>query len=135
MTRARTQHPHGANGLNRPKAGGEHTDALETGMPHDVKSKGAGPATAGTGVKPAGSPNHLEHGSFPEPGEETAGGGGHNHRVLPPPSKEAAGPIGKRGVGNARGVVGDGRGTSGKFRGTMGGGAMGEPRAKGTMGS
>ena len=135
MTRARTQHPHGANGLTRPKAGGEHTDALEKGMPHDVPSKGAGPEHTGSGVKPSSSPNALEHTDYPEPGEGTGGGGGHNHRILPTPSKEAAGPIGRRGTGNARGVIGDGRGASNHFRGTMGGGAMGEPKAKGTMGS
>lgn len=130
--------PKSPHGSSHPKAGGEHTDALESGMPHDVKSKGAGPATSGTGVKPSSSPNALEHGDYPEPGEGTSGGGGTNHRVLPTPSKEASGPIsghGSRGTGNARGVIGDGRGASNHFRGTMGGGATGEPKAKGTMGS
>lgn len=120
----------------KPKAGGEHTDALESGKPHDVASKGAGPEHTGTGVKPASSPNALEHADYPEPGEGSGGGGGHNHRVLPTPSKEASGPIGgRRGTGNARGVIGDGRGASNSFRGTMGGGATGEPKSKGTMGS
>lgn len=129
--------PKSPHGSSHPKAGGEHTDALESGMPHDVKSKGAGPATQGTGVKPSSSPNALEHGDYPAPGEGTAGGGAHNHRVLPTPSKEDAGPIGgERGPGNVlRGVIGDGRGASGKFRGTMGSGASGEPKHKGTMGS
>lgn len=127
--------PKSPHGLSHPKAGGEHSDALESGMPHDAPSKGAGPAHTGQGIKPSSSPNRLERGDFPEPGQETSGGGGHNHRVLPPPSKEAAGPIGRRGVGNVRGVVGEGRGASNKFRGTMGDGASGEPPYKGTMGS
>lgn len=127
--------PKSPHGLSHPKAGGEHTDALEHGMPKDVKSQGAGTATAGTGVKPASSPNRLEKADYPEPGEDTGGGGGHNHRVLPTPSREAAGPIGRRGTGSVKGVVGNGRGASNKFRGTMGGGASGEPPYKGTMGS
>lgn len=87
------------------------------------------------GVKPSSTENELEKGDYPEPGEGTGGGGGHNHRILPTPSKEAAGPIGgSRGIGNAKGVIGDGRGSSGKYRGTMGDGAKGEPKYKGTMG-
>jgi hypothetical protein len=135
MTRANTERPHTSGRTSHPKAGGEHSDALEHGMPTDRHSAGAGTANAGTGVKPSSSPNHLEHADYPEPGEQTAGGGGHNHRILPTPSKEAAGPIGDRSVGNASGVIGGGRGSSGKFRGTMGDGAgPGEPKYKGTMG-
>lgn len=127
--------PKSPHGMSHPKAGGEHTDALEKGLPHDVHSKGAGTVSAGTGVKPSASPNELEHGDYPAPGEETTGGGAHNHRGLPPPSKEAAGPIGgNRGTGNAQGIIGGGRGSSGKFRGTMGDGAKGEPKYKGTTG-
>lgn len=137
MTRANTERPRGSGHTSHPKAGGAHTDALEHGMPHDVRSQGAGTVEGGTGVKPSSSPNHLEHGDYPAPGQETTGGGAHNHRGLPPPSKEAAGPISGetgRGTGNARGIIGGGRGSSGKYRGTMGGGAMGEPKYKGTMG-
>jgi len=120
----------------KPRPGGAHKDALESGKPHDVASRGAGPSHTGQGVKPASSPNRLERGDFPEPGEGTSGGGGTNHRVLPPPSKEAAGPVGRRGTGNIiNGVIGGGRGASNKFRGTMGDGASGEPPYKGTMGS
>lgn len=133
MTRATTEHP-ARHRDSHPKTGGEHEDALEKGLPHDMHSKGAGTATAGTGVKPSSSENALEKGDYPAPGEDTSGGGGHNHRILPTPSKEAAGPIGGRGVGNAQGVIGDGRGASGKYRGTMGDGATGEPKCKGTMG-
>jgi hypothetical protein len=120
---------------DKPKAGGAHIDALESGKPHDVKSQGAGTANAGVGVKPSSSPNRLERGDFPAPGEDASGGGGHNHRVLPTPSKEGSGPVGGRGIGNYAGVVGGGRGSSGKFRGTMGDGATSEPKSKGTMGS
>lgn len=123
--------PNSPHGFSHPKAGGEHEDALEHGMPHDERSQGAGPAEGGVGVKPSSSANHLERAEYPEPGEETSGGGAHNHRSLPPPSKEAA--SGNRGIANVRGVIGDGRGASGKFRGTMGGGEV-EPKAKGVMG-
>lgn len=121
MTRANTE---------RPKAGGEHSDALESGLPSDRKSEGAGTEHTGTGVKAASSENRLEKGDYPEPGEGTSGGGGTNHRVLPTPSKEDAH---SRGMQNARGVMGGGRGESGKFRGTMGGGEV-EPKAKGCIG-
>lgn len=117
-----------------PKRGGGHTDALEHGKPGDKRSEGAGSANEGVGVKPSSSPNHLERADYPEPGEETSGGGGHNHRGLPPPSKESSGPIGGRGIGNARGFIGSGQNTSGKYRGTMGDGEV-EPKSKGTMGS
>lgn len=127
--------PKSPHGSSHPKAGGEHSDALEKGMPTDRKSEGAGTANAGVGVKPASGENRLEKGDFPEPGEDTAGGGGHNHRILPTPSKEASGPIGGRGVGNARGVIGGGRGSSGKYRGTMGDGeTSSSSKCKGTIG-
>lgn len=126
--------PNSPHGLTHPKAGGEHEDALEHGMPSDKRSEGAGTSDEGVGVKPSTSANHLERADYPEPGEETSGGGGHNHRSLPAPSRESAGPIGRRGIGNVRGVVGDGRGASGKYRGTMGDGEV-EPKGKGTMGS
>lgn len=134
MTRATTEHPSRHRDAH-PKAGGEHEDALEHGMPHDKHSEGAGTANAGTGVKPSGSENRLEKGDYPQPGEDTAGGGAHNHRILPTPSKEAAGPIGGRGVGNARGVISGGRGSSGKYRGTMGDGeSPSSSKSKGTTG-
>jgi hypothetical protein len=122
MTRANTE---------RPDKGGGHTDALESGMPSDRKSEGAGPAGEYQGIKPSSSPNRLEKGDYPEPGDDTAGGGAHNHRILPPPSAEDAG---GRGSANAKGVIGDGRGLSGKFCGTMGDGAKGEPKGKGYVG-
>jgi hypothetical protein len=125
--------PHSPHGSSHPKAGGEHEDALEHGMPHDRHSEGAGAANQGVGVKPSGSPNELERGDYPEPGTDTAGGGAHNHRILPPPSKEAA--SGGRGTMNARGATGEGgRGASGKFRGTMGDGEKGPTKYKGCVG-
>lgn len=117
-----------------PKRGGGHTDALEHGMPSDSRSEGAGKANEGVGVKPSSSPTELERADYPEPGEGVSGGGGTNHRVLPTPSTEASGPIGRRGIGNAKGFIGSGQNTSGKFRGTMGDGEV-EPKSKGTMGS
>jgi hypothetical protein len=129
MNRETTLKPRGESGPDT------YDDPQKGKAGEDTRSQGAGEANAGTGVKPSSSPNRLERGDYPEPGEDTGGGGGHNHRVLPTPSKEAAGPIGRRGTGNVRGVVGEGRGSSGKFRGTMGDGANSEPPYKGTMGS
>jgi hypothetical protein len=133
MTRANTEHPTRHRDAHATH-GGEHTDALEHGMPHDRHSLGAGPIDSGVGVKPSSTPNHLERAEYPEPGEETSGGGAHNHRSMPTPSKEgAAGHTGGRGVSNAKGAMGDGRGTSGKYKGTTGSGEV-QPKYKGCMG-
>lgn len=128
MTRANTERPTGAHGMERPKAGGEHHDALESGLPKDVRSQGAGTANEGVGYKPAGHESVTEKGEYPGPGE-----GSHKGAAGPMPSSARA-----QGV-PARNATGDGRGGSGRFKGTMGEGARGDPenisRAKGTMGN
>lgn len=80
--------------------------------------------------QPASSPNALEKGDFPAPGEETSGGGGTNHRDFPTPSKASAG---GRGIENVKGVIGDGRGSSPGHARTMGDGEV-TLKYKGTMG-
>lgn len=126
MTRATTDRPTGAQGLERPKAGGEHSDALESGLPHDTRSQGAGTSDNGTGYKPDGK-NSLEGGNFP-----TVEEGNRKGAAGPEPGTAKA-----QGV-PAKGTIGGGRGSSGKFRGTMGGGAPdSEPslsKCKGAMG-
>ena len=124
MTRANTDRPTGSEHLERPKAGGEHSDALESGLPSDVHNPGAGTSNKGTGYKPAGSETYTEKGDYPG--------------VLEGKRKGAAGPIPSTAAAQgvpAKGVVSGGRGASGKFSGTMGSGAQGEPKHKGTMGS
>lgn len=79
--------------------------------------------------KPAGAANSLEKGNFPAPGQQTSGGGGVNHRSEPTPSKESAG--GRSGT-QAKGVMGEGRGSSGKYAGVMSGGDT--TKHKGCMG-
>ena len=114
MTRANTE---------RPQTGGGHSDALESGYPSDKPSEGAGTSDKGTGYTP-GSENAIEKASYPgvEQGNEKGAGG-------PMPSTAKA-----QGVA-AKGIIGDGRGSSGRFSGTMGSGAKGEPKSKGTIGS
>ena len=127
MTRANTEHPTGARGLERPKPGGQHSDALESGLPKDTRSEGAGTSDAGTGVTPSRSETDVEKGDYPAPGEGMKRGA-----AGPIPSTASAGGI------PAHGATGDGRGSSGKFKGTMGSGQKGEPglsRAKGAMGN
>lgn len=91
---------------------------------------GAGPSVTGKdGIKPSGSENELEKGDYPEPGEGVTGRPT-AARALATPSRATAGGV------PARGVMGDGRGSSGKFSGTMGDGRSGggEPPHKGTSG-
>jgi len=124
MTRAATDRPTGANGLERPKAGGEHSDALESGMPHDAASEGAGSSDKGTGYKPAGGETSEERGNY---GSVETGNAKGAAGAMPSTSR----------INGARGTVGDGRGSSGKYSGTMGSGSKGEPsvsRCKGAMG-
>lgn len=127
MTRANTERPTGARGMERPKAGGEHSDALEGGLPSDTPSEGRGHSDEGTGYKPDGK-NALERGAYPgvETGNQKGAGG-------PEPGTAKA-----QGV-PSRNATGDGRGNSGKFKGTMGGGAPdggpGLEKCKGAMGN
>jgi len=78
----------------------------------------------GTGYKPGGAETTTEKANYPsvEEGNEKGAAG-------PMPSTAKA-----QGV-QAKGVLGDGRGSSGRFSGTMGSGAKGEPKCKGTIGS
>lgn len=128
MTRANTERPTGARGLERPKAGGEHSDALEGGLPSDTRSEGAGTSDNGVGYKPDGK-NALERGETPPVTSGNAKGAGG-----PEPGTA-------RSMGiPARNTLGDGRGASGKYRGVIGEGAPdGEPnvktRCKGAMGT
>lgn len=120
MTRATTPHA---------KPGGEHTDALESGMPTDAKSAGAGPDDSHDYPVAPAADNALERGNYPAPGEQTSGGGAHNHRSLPAPSAGAG-----RGVMGAKGVAGGGRGQRDVYAcGTMGDG-RGSAKGKGYMG-
>src|ERR1700735_1237589 len=98
--------------------GGEHTDDLESGMPHDKASEGAGHSDSGVGVKPSSHETALEEGDYPEPGEGTTGRPT-AARGLATPSRGNVGGV------QARGTMGDGRGVSGKYTGTMGDGARG----------
>src|SRR5437879_5181488 len=107
----------------RPRTGGGHSDALESGPPQDTGSPAAGTSDKGTGYTP-GSETATEKGNYPgvEQGNEKGAGG-------PMPSTAKS-----QGVA-AKGIIGDGRGSSGRFSGTMGSGAKGEPKSKGTIGS
>lgn len=110
-----------------PKHGGEHEDAEESGYPKDAGSEAAGHSDSGVGVKPSGSETGLEKGDYPEPGEGTTGRPT-AARGLATPSRASAGGV------KARGVMGDGRGSSGKYSGTMGDGERGEAPHKGVVG-
>jgi hypothetical protein len=125
MTRANTERPTGARGLERPKAGGEHHDSLESGLPSDVRSEGAGTSDKGTGYKPGSGETAEEKGNYGSVEHGNAKGAA---GTMPSTSR----------IDGARGTIGDGRGSSGKFSGTMGSGAKGEPglsKCKGTIGN
>lgn len=120
MTRATTPHP---------AHGGAHTDDLEKGPPHDVKSEAAGKAVDVTNDDRGTSPNELERGNYPEPGTNTSGGGAHNHRSLPSPSA-----VGGRGEVRAKGFAGEGRASRTEACGVMGSTEDRAPKGKGYMG-
>lgn len=111
----------------KPAHGGGHKDDLESGYPSDKASEGGGTSDEGTGVVPSSAETSLEKGDYPEPGSGTTGRPT-AARALATPSRATAGGV------QARGVMGDGRGSNGKFCGTMGDGERGEAPHKGVVG-
>jgi hypothetical protein len=113
--------------MERPKPGGEHHDALESGLPSDKGSEGAGHSDKGTGYTPAKAESAEEKGQYGDVQHGNAKGS-----AGPMPSTQKA-----QGI-DAKHATGNGRGSSGKFSGTMGAGQKGEPgltRCKGAMGN